>query len=185
MCTWYVTWCSSCRRRWSWDSSCLLCSSKMCMRVSSRPLCCRSSLASAKRSASSGWAEGPSVSQGLPVGVPRCPCCSLSCSYSLCSVLKKNWEQISEETNVSIHMDECEIYVTHILWQLNSREIGQITGIRSSVWCFPCKYIMCLIFLKHSKSQFWTSTAGRHTKHHTRVYLFILCEILSKVDNQT
>jgi len=83
------TWWRSCRRRWSWDSSCLLCSSRMCMRPSSRPLCCRSSLASARRSASSGWAKEPSESQGLPAGAPRWPCCSFSCSYSFCRLLGK------------------------------------------------------------------------------------------------
>lgn len=81
------TWCRSCRRRWSCDSSCLLCSSRMCIRASRRPLCCRSSLASARRSASSGWAAGPSASHGPPAGAPRWPCCSFSCSYSFWRVL--------------------------------------------------------------------------------------------------
>lgn len=78
-----VTWCSSWRRRWSWDSSCLLCSSSMCMRASRRPLCCRNSLASANRSASSGWLKEVSDSHWPPGGAPRWPCCSCSCSYSL------------------------------------------------------------------------------------------------------
>lgn len=43
---------SSCLSRCSCDSSCLLWSSSICIRASSRPLCCRSSLASAISSAS-------------------------------------------------------------------------------------------------------------------------------------
>lgn len=82
-----VTWCSNCRRRWSWDSSCLLCSSRMCMRASSRPLCCRRSLASANRSASSTWLKESSDSHWPPVEAPCLPCCSLSWSYSPCKVL--------------------------------------------------------------------------------------------------
>lgn len=81
------TWCRSCRRRCSWDSSCLLCSSRMCMRASNRPLCWRSSLASANRSASSGWLKEVSDSHWPTVEAPRWPCCSFSWSYSLCSNL--------------------------------------------------------------------------------------------------
>lgn len=175
---WYVTWCSSCRRRWSWDSSCLLCSSKMCMRASSRPLCCRSSLASARRSASSGWADEPSDSQGPPAGVPRCPCCSFSCSYSLCSVLNENREQISGEArNVSTHthtqMSVKFMWSTccHIgskkrkeksnsadqlenCWELQSLcPNHQIRAICTPVWVFLGKYTVLLIFLRHLNIQ--------------------------------
>lgn len=76
-----VTWCSSCRSRYSCDSSCLLWSSSICMRASSRPLCCRRSLASANRSASS----GAPLTAAAPV--LDWPCCWRNCSYSLCRVL--------------------------------------------------------------------------------------------------
>lgn len=79
---------SSCRSRWSWDSSCLLWSSKICILASSRPLCCLRSFASAISSESSDvWWGDTTESGGEPTGRPLLKCCSFSCSYSTCRFL--------------------------------------------------------------------------------------------------
>lgn len=79
---------SSCRRRWSWDSSCLLWSSKICILASSLPLCCLRSFASAISSESSDVWWGDTIdSGGEPTGNPLRRCWSFSCSYSTCRFL--------------------------------------------------------------------------------------------------
>lgn len=86
---------SSCRSRWSWDSNCLLWSSKICILASSRPLCCLRSFASAISSESSDvWWGDTTESGGKPTGSPLLRCWSFSCSYSTCKFLiqkHKNW----------------------------------------------------------------------------------------------
>lgn len=79
---------SSCRSRWSWDSSCLLWSSKICILASSLPLCCLRSFASAISSESSDvWWGDTTESGGEPTGSPLLRCWSFSCSYSTCKFL--------------------------------------------------------------------------------------------------
>ena len=92
-CHWYLprilTWSSSCRNRCSCASSCRLWSSRICMRASRRPLCWRSSLASAIISESR---ESMSRSSGSIR--PGATTCSLwACfkrSYSTCRFLCRN-----------------------------------------------------------------------------------------------
>ena len=87
---WALTCSSSCLSLISWASSCLLWSSKICIRASSRPLCCRNSLASATIS----WSRlfSPSLSSRVYMG----ECSKLSCcacrkrSYSTCRFLAKH-----------------------------------------------------------------------------------------------
>lgn len=80
---------SSWRSRWSWDSNCLLWSSKICILASRRPLCCLRSLASAMSSASSGACWGETMESGGDARglIPLRRCCSFSCSYSICRLL--------------------------------------------------------------------------------------------------
>lgn len=80
---------SSCRSRWSWDSSCLLWSSNICILASKRPLCCLRSLASAMSSASSEACWGDTTESGGDARgfIPLRRCCSFSCSYSICRLL--------------------------------------------------------------------------------------------------
>jgi len=86
---WACTCSSSCLSRCSWDSSCLLWSSSICIRASRRPLCCRSSLASAMSSASRALCgDAGSISGGDGSGdSPFLSWAFFSRSYSDCSFL--------------------------------------------------------------------------------------------------
>lgn len=74
------TWSSSCLRRCNWASSCLLWSSNTCIRASKRPLCWRSSFASAKSSES--LFCGPPGEASLSEGGPFWSLIDFSRSYS-------------------------------------------------------------------------------------------------------
>lgn len=90
---WMRTCSSSCRSRCSWDSSCLLWSSRICIRASSRPLCWRSSLASAMSSASRAlWGDTGSISGGDGSGErPFLSWAFFRRSYSDCNFLRREW----------------------------------------------------------------------------------------------
>lgn len=86
---WGLTCSSSCLSLCSCDSSCLLWSSRICILASRRPLCWRSSLASAMSSASRGLCgETGIISGGDGSGDrPLWSCCCFRRSYSACRFL--------------------------------------------------------------------------------------------------
>lgn len=91
------TWRSSSRSLRSCDSSCLLWSSKICMRVSRRVLCCRRTRASA-RSSSSCWPPaagepGPPSPASVSMGSDAASSCfHLRRRYSLWSTLSRKMD---------------------------------------------------------------------------------------------
>lgn len=89
---------SSCLSRCSWDSSCLLWSSSICIRASSRPLCCRSSFASAMSSASRALCgDTGSISGGDGSGDrPFLSWAFFRRSYSDCSFLQRQTDETEE-----------------------------------------------------------------------------------------
>lgn len=93
----------SCLSLWSWDSSCLLWSSSICIRASRRPLCCRSNLASAISSASRvHCGDTGSISGGDGSGErPFLSCVFFRRSYSACSFLHRWTEMRSLPTTSS------------------------------------------------------------------------------------
>lgn len=100
----YILTCSrSSLSLWSCDSSCLLWSSRICIRVSKRLLCCRRTRASA-RSSSSCWSSGelnperPSTSCGAAAAASSC--FHLSRRYSLCSILHSHSIQTSSHKKI-------------------------------------------------------------------------------------
>lgn len=89
---WGLTCSSSCLSLCSCDSSCLLWSSRICILASRRPLCWRSSLASAMSSASRGLCgETGIISGGDGSGdSPLWSCCCFKRSYSACKFLLRS-----------------------------------------------------------------------------------------------
>lgn len=87
---------SSCLSLCSCDSSCLLWSSRICILASRRPLCWRSSLASAISSASRGLCgETGIISGGDGSGDnPLWSCCCFKRSYSACKFLLKSDREV-------------------------------------------------------------------------------------------
>jgi len=87
-----LTCSSSCLSLCSCDSSCLLWSSSICILASRRPLCWRSSLASAMSSASRGLCgETGTISGGDGSGdSPLWSCCCFKRSYSACKFLLRS-----------------------------------------------------------------------------------------------
>lgn len=93
---WGLTCSSSCLSLCSCDSSCLLWSSRICILASRRPLCWRSSLASAMSSASRGLCgETGIISGGDGSGdSPLWSCCCFKRSYSACKFLLKSNKEV-------------------------------------------------------------------------------------------
>lgn len=120
---WGLACSSSCLSLCSCDSSCLLWSSSICILASRRPLCWRSSLASAMSSASRGLCgETGIISGGDGSGdSPLWSCCCFKRSYSACKFLLRSNREVKlykakQAVQATLCAGQWEGTSSHVVW---------------------------------------------------------------------
>jgi len=138
----------------SWDSSCLLWSSRICMRVSRRVLCCRRTRASARSSSSccppSEGEPVPSSPASVSMGTAAVSSCfHLSLLYSLCSTLRTH-------SGGRMEGQQSE-YQTH---KHKGIDPASTKGIRYCWYCTTWRAIIIALCISWNKSYLPSPTYG-------------------------